>query len=76
MPPPRTVKALGVVSLLTDVSSEMIYPQLTGAIWQAWGAWAALGAGAALAALAAAALLVLVPEPAAPAPAVFAEGRL
>lgn len=28
MPLPRTVKALGVVSLLTDVSSEMIYPLL------------------------------------------------
>lgn len=27
-PLPRTVKALGVVSLLTDVSSEMIYPLL------------------------------------------------
>src|SRR5512145_509639 len=28
MPLPRTVKALGVVSLLTDASSEMIYPLL------------------------------------------------
>ena len=29
-PLPRTVIALGVVSLLTDMSSEMIYPLLPG----------------------------------------------
>jgi hypothetical protein len=65
----RTVRSLGLVSLLTDASSEMIYPLLpasliTGVLWQRFGATVALGAGAALAALAALGLLVLVPAPA------------
>ena len=60
-PLPKTVRCLGLVSLLTDASSELIFPLLPasvlmGWLWQAQGPRLAFHFGAAQAAVATVAL--------------------